>query len=145
MKELEIVRLGKEQAEEAADLLPEEEEEHTGVIYGAVPYLQLKYEDFYLTFGYEAGDDEETFLLHIRTDVPVREGRAQELCRIHNRENSFTGAYCGTESFPVFATGVTEGEHITFHACMPETGGMPEEDTLISAIRLFAAEVEKIR
>ncbi len=133
-----------------SDLLTEEGELHTGVLPGSLPYLQVEYEDWILTLACEQEDsDGETFLLHIRTDIPYGEedGDPSEICRDYNADNSFTRAYAGLEPFPVFMDEEEEegaAGYIALHACVPQKGGSPDPDSLALIFAIFAAEAETI-
>ena len=128
-----------------SDMLDDEEEIHTGVIYGAMPYLQLEYEDQVITLCYERSVyDEETFLLHLRTDIRYEGDReaAEEFCESFNFENSVTRAYADSEAFPISGNSRGDGEYITFHACAFEKDGIWGIEWLSLVIKLFVSEIK---
>lgn len=131
-----------------SSLLFEENEIHTGVIMGKIPYMQFEYDDLNLTICYELminGNDEEEYLFHIRTDIPVRElGTSlspEELCIRYNGRDSFSKALCHQDPFPVYGSGAPPGECITVYACTCDAGPMPEAEYYEKIFRQFASEV----
>ena len=131
--------------EKTASLLDEEEELHSGVLRGAVPCIQLQYEELVITLCYEGCDeDKEILLLHLRSDIPYKGEReaAESFCEDYDRKDSFSRAYTGLRPFPVSGSEDEMADCITFHACVPEKEDMQGAEWLSFVTGLFAAEIE---
>lgn len=131
-----------------SSVLFEEAEDQTGVIMGRIPYIQFQYDDICLTVCYELMknlDDEDEYLFHIRTDIPVREldmGLSpEEICIRYNGADFFSKALCHQEPFPIYGLGAPPGECITVYACAYDTGPVPEAEYYERLFRRFASEV----
>ena len=150
-------------------LLGEEDLPETGVLYGAVPYLQLEEDDMILTLCYEQegasiasqelvrdyqshrnrGEDESVFLLHIRSDLPIKadmdDEMAKRLCDSFNAMTYLTHASITEKPFPEYPFGAENNRCFCLHGAMPERGAMPEDKHFALTLSLFFEEVRSFR
>ena len=130
-----------------ADMLTKEGEDHTGVITGKVPYIQVAYSDeLVLTLAYEVTDeDQNRFLLHLRTDIRT-EISGENVCEQFNKDASFARAYSNIPAFPVWGETDDEGDlsNITLHWAVPEGSASLSAESYAAIFRRFGREAERL-
>lgn len=130
--------------EKISAILDEEEELHSGVLKGSIPYLQLQYGELVVTLYYEKdGKDEELFDLHLRCDIPYKGEKkaAERYCGAYESRSLFSKAYTGLEPFPVSGSDPVTEDCITFHACVTENSELEGAEWLSFVVRLFVSEI----
>ncbi len=130
-------------------MLSDEEVEQTGVLDGAIPYLQVDFDDTVLSLYYEEIEDSETFLFHIRTDIPLSSlsdrAAAETLCAAFNETSQFSRADILEKDFPVYGFEKEGDECISLHASIPELNGMPGIDIYAAILELFCEEAGELK
>lgn len=130
-------------------MLAQSEEIQTGVLIGAVPYLQLDADGRTVTLSYETDRDVEgLFLLHIREDVPVSDlapGMSPvDFCHAFNERSSFVRAFAGLPAFPVFGQEDAPGEDcVCFHTVIPEQNPMNDPEYYELLLSIFENETKR--
>ena len=147
------------------ELLAEMQPRMLSILDEETPHVAFVNEDLAALLGYEpVAGDEQAFLLHLRSDVPVEgrivgeeepktdntedealRARMEDFCGWFNREHSLTRVSVSTEAPALFEA---EGAklYLTLHSCLPESGGLwPENlyEAWIAAIEEDLADLEQ--